>query len=125
MGQQQLLLIILGVIVVGIAISVGVAHFIGNNEQSNKDAITADLIGIAADAYHYRVRPISMGGGSQSYIGYLIPTKLAQNENGTYTLGTVGSATVQINGSSSINSAWVASCTVDDTGSTSVSFSGW
>lgn len=125
MGQQQLLLLILGVIIVGISIGVGVTSFIGNHEQSNKDAVTVKMIGIAADAYHYRIRPSTMGGGSHSYIGYAIPSKLAKDENGTYALGTVSVGTLQVSGTSSLNSAWIANCTVDDTGSTVVSYSGW
>ena len=37
MGQQQLLLIILGVIIVGIAIAVGLSLFSAQSIQSNKD----------------------------------------------------------------------------------------
>ncbi len=85
MGQQQLLLIILGVIVVGIAIAVGLNLFNAQSIQSNKDAIINDLNNIAAHAYQYRVRPSSMAGGAGSYVGYIIPLKLASNENAVYT----------------------------------------
>lgn len=84
MGQQQLLLIILGVIIVGIAIAVGLSLFGAQSIQSNKDAIINDLNNIAAHAYQYRVRPASMAGGAGSYAGYAIPTKMASNENATY-----------------------------------------
>ncbi|HUN66956.1 MAG TPA: hypothetical protein VMW43_12765 [Bacteroidota bacterium] len=125
MGQQQLLLLILGVIIVGISIGVGVTQFMGNHEQANRDAVTAKLIGIAADAYHYKLRPSAMGGGSQSYIGYAIPGKLTKDDNGLYTIGTVSTGTVQLMGTSALNTAWIATCTVDDTGTTVVSYSGW
>ena len=64
MGQQQLLLIILGVIIVGIAIAVGISMFSSSSVQSNKDAIINDLNNLAANAFQFRIRPITMGGGS-------------------------------------------------------------
>ena len=85
MGQQQLLLIILGVIIVGIAIAVGLSLFSAQSIQSNKDAIINDLNNIGAHAYQYRIRPASMAGGAGSYTGYTIPTKMATNANATYT----------------------------------------
>ncbi len=84
MGQQQLLLIILGVIIVGIAIAVGLSLFSAQSIQSNKDAIINDLNNIAAQAYQYKIRPSSMAGGNGSYTGYSIPTKMATNENANY-----------------------------------------
>ena len=85
MGQQQLLLIILGVIIVGIAIAVGLSLFSAQSIQSNKDAIINDLNNIAAQAYQYRIRPSSMAGGNGSYTGFSIPSKMASNANATYT----------------------------------------
>jgi type II secretory pathway pseudopilin PulG len=85
MGQQQLLLIILGVIIVGIAIAVGLSLFSAQSIQSNKDAIINDLNNIAAQAYQYRIRPSSMAGGNGSYTGFSIPQKMASNANAGYT----------------------------------------
>jgi hypothetical protein len=88
MGQQQLLLIILGVIIVGIAIAVGISMFSASSVQSNKDGLINDLNNLAADAYQFRIRPTTMAGGGGSYTGgngYSIPSKLATNENGTFT----------------------------------------
>lgn len=84
MGQQQLLLIILGVIIVGIAIAVGLSMFSAQSVQSNKDAIINDLNNLAANAYQFRIRPSSMGGGQGSYANYTIPSKMKTNANGTY-----------------------------------------
>ena len=77
MGQQQLLLIILGVIIVGIAIAVGISMFSSSSVQANKDALVNDLNNLAADAYQYKIRPSTMGGGAGSYAAYNVPTKLA------------------------------------------------
>jgi len=84
MGQQQLLLIILGVIIVGIAIAVGLSLFSAQSIQSNRDAIINDLNNLAAQAYQFRIRPTSMGGGQGDYTAFSIPTKMRTNENGTY-----------------------------------------
>ena len=84
MGQQQLLLIILGVIIVGIAIAVGLSLFTAQSIQSNRDAIINDLNNLAAQAYQYRIRPTSMGGGQGDYSSFVIPTKMKTNENATY-----------------------------------------
>jgi len=85
MGQQQLLLIILGVIIVGIAIAVGLSLFSAQSVQSNRDAIINDLNNLAAQAYQFRIRPSSMGGGQGDYTTFTIPTKMQTNQNGTYT----------------------------------------
>jgi hypothetical protein len=125
MGQQQLLLIVLGVIVVGIAVSVGVAQFGAHSTQANKDAVSASLIDLSADAYQYKIRPQTMGGGGGDYTDYAIPSKLSQDENGTYALGAIDATSVQFIGTSSINTDWVATCTMDDTGMTTFTFTGW
>jgi hypothetical protein len=85
MGQQQLLLIILGVIIVGIAIAVGLSLFSAQSVQSNRDAIINDLNNLAAQAYQFRIRPTSMGGGQGDYTTFAIPSKMKTNENATYT----------------------------------------
>ncbi len=126
MGQQQLLLIILGVIVVGIAIAVGISQFSAHSTQANKDGVTASLINLAANAYQYRIRPSTMGGGGNSYVGFVVPTKMASDDNGTYALsGTPTATEISFTGTSTINGAWIATCTVDSTGRTSLSFAGW
>ncbi|HLE32199.1 MAG TPA: hypothetical protein VJB38_06300 [Bacteroidota bacterium] len=93
MGQQQLLLIILGVIIVGIAIAVGLSMFTAQSVGANRDAIISDLTNLAASAYQYRIRPTTMGGGGGSYSGYAIAPSLVSNENGSYTVATAGTAT--------------------------------
>ena len=129
MGQQQLLLIILGVILVGIAIAVGIGLFGASSTQSNKDGVTQGLINVAADAYQFKVRPTSLGGGSNRYNGgggYTLPSKLKTDDNGTYGTGTVGAGTITITGTSAMNTLWVATCTEDDTGKTTMDYgSGW
>lgn len=91
MGQQQILLIVLSVILVGIAIAVGITMFQAQAEQSNLDAIYLDLNNAGAQAYQYRIRPVSMGGGGGSYVNFEIPAGMVDNENAEY--GIVTAAT--------------------------------
>ncbi len=90
MGQQQILLIVLSVILVGIAIAVGITMFQSQARQSNIDAILADLNNLGSMAYQYRIRPASMGGGDNSYVGFNtyftnLPAGMKANSNATYT----------------------------------------
>jgi hypothetical protein len=107
MGQQQLLLIIVGAIILGIAIAIGVSLFFSQNIESNRDAIVNDISAIAEDAYKFNIRPSFLGGGNGSYTGYTIPTKLSSNLNAVYTTPSVG-ATVTIKGqNASAPNQWV------------------
>jgi len=125
MGQQQLLLIILGVIIVGIAIAVGISQFGAHSTQANKDGVTSSVVNIAANAYQFKIRPTTMGGGGGSYSGYSIPSKMRTDDNGVYALSSAGATSAVVTGTSNINTAWVATCTADDTGKTSITYAGW
>lgn len=67
MGQQQLLLIVLSVIVVGIAIVVGVTMFNNNAKASNVDATVNDIMNYASRALQYSMKPEAMGGGGGDF----------------------------------------------------------
>ena len=87
MGQQQLLLIILGVIVVGIAVAVGITMFADNAVSANKDAVTNDLVNLASRAQQYYRRPTALGGGQGSFTTLTALSQLTakpSNANGTY-----------------------------------------
>lgn len=85
MGQQQLLLIVLGVIIVGIAVVVGINVFTAQNTNSNRDAVTSDLTTIAAQAQQYYKKPAALAGGGNSFTGFTIPANMQKNANGSYT----------------------------------------
>jgi hypothetical protein len=125
MGQQQLLLLILGVIIVGIAVAVGITQFGAQSTESNKDGVTSSLVNVAANAYQYKIRPTTLGGGSGSYSGYTIPSKMKFDDYGTYALSSAGATSAVITGTSKNNTAWVGTCTSDDTGRTSITYVGW
>jgi hypothetical protein len=124
MGQQQLLLIILGVIIVGIAIAVGISQFGAHSTQANKDGVTSSLVNIAANAYQFRIRPLTMGGGGGSYALYTIPQKMQGDDNGAYVYTTPGAATAVFTGTSRMDASLSAVCTVDSLGVTSLTYTG-
>jgi len=76
MGQQQLLLIVLGVIVVGIAVVVGINLFNANAEESAKDTIVSEGTNLGAMAQQYYKKPKALGGGGNKFTGFTIPAKL-------------------------------------------------
>lgn len=106
MGQQQLLLIILGVIVVGIAVAVGITMFQDNAVSANRDAVTNDLVNLASRAQQFYRRPTALGGGGNSFVGLPATaaglaklTSKSSNANGTYSVKTAGTTTsVVLNG---------------------------
>jgi hypothetical protein len=108
MGQQQLLLIILGVIIVGIAIAVGLSLFSAQSIESNRDALINDINNLNAHAYQYYIRPTSMGGGGGSFVGYTIPTKMASNDNATYVASGLTATTITFTGTSVAGNGTVA-----------------
>lgn len=85
MGQQQLLLILLGIVVVGIAIFVGITLFRSNAIEAKRANVTNELVNLAAMAQQYYQKPSSLGGGSRKFTGWSIPPELATTQNGHFT----------------------------------------
>jgi hypothetical protein len=126
MGQQQLLLIVLGVIIVGIAVVVGINLFNANAEEACKDGIVSDCTNLGSMAQQYYKKPASMGGGNNTFDGWDIPVNLAESVNGTY-VGPGAGQTFDIVGTP-INAEydWIVTTTVTPTTITSVgSGAGW
>jgi hypothetical protein len=78
--------------------------FAANSVQANKDAIINDINNIAANAYQFYIRPVSMAGGGSAYDmskgatkAYTIPARMATNDNATYSVATAPT-TVTITG---------------------------
>lgn len=85
MGQQQLLLILLGILVVGIAIFVGINLFRANAIETKRNNVVDELVTLATIAQQYYMKPLSWGGGSHKFIGWSIPSDLVTTANGHYT----------------------------------------
>ncbi len=66
MGQQQLLLLVLGIVIVGLAVVVGIQAFGENQKKANADALVNDGVRIASDAQAWALKPKAFGGGSEN-----------------------------------------------------------
>ncbi len=95
MGGQQLLLILLGVLIVGVAIAIGINVFSDNSTSHNRDAMTTEMLHLATRAQVYYRTPRSMNGGGNSFAGLDDIRLLIPNPNGinaSYTLTNEGTS---------------------------------
>ena len=84
MGQQQLLLIILGVILVGISVVVGINLFTANSIEQKRNQITSEGAQLASEAQlHYR-KTVSYGGGGRTFTGWTVPRQYQPSASGTF-----------------------------------------
>ncbi|MFQ5799129.1 MAG: hypothetical protein ACE5H0_10645 [Bacteroidota bacterium] len=84
MGQQQLLVIVLALIIVALAIVTGFWLFQDAAADANRQAVIIDLHHLASIARkHYRT-PVSLGGGGNTFQNFTVSPHLAENANGTY-----------------------------------------
>ena len=86
MGQQQLLLIVLAIIVIGVSVVVASQLFNASAEDSNKDSIITELTNLAVISMQYYDKPVTMAGGGRSFSNWQIPSQLDTSTNGTYTI---------------------------------------
>jgi hypothetical protein len=67
MGQQQLLLLVLGIVIVGLAVVAGINAFDENQQKSSEDALTNEAFRLASDAKAWYNKPTQYdGGGSEA-----------------------------------------------------------
>ncbi|NMB81017.1 MAG: hypothetical protein GYA14_04300 [Ignavibacteria bacterium] len=85
MGQQQLLLILLGILIVGVAIFVGINLFRANAIESKRANLTNELVNLASLAQQYYMKPKALGGGARTFTGWKIPEELVTTANGHFT----------------------------------------
>lgn len=88
MGQQQIFLILLVTVVVGIATIVAIFNFQETHNNSVYEAIQQDILQAQTQSIAYVKKAKTMGGGGGSYLGItrddvMLPV---QNENAAYSL---------------------------------------
>ncbi len=88
MGQQQLLLIVLGVIIVGIAIAVGISVFRSDSQNSNRTHLISDLERLASIAQEYYRKPSGMDGGARNFKGFALTAQDTGNADGSFMVRT-------------------------------------
>ena len=124
MGQQQLLLIILCIVLVLVAIAVGFLMFDVSGTDQNKNAIINDLSNIASLAQQHRLKTSTMGGGGGSFTGeseFEIPKILQRNGNATYEIANISETEVTFRAVSAINENNAIEVTINNEGE----FYGW
>ena len=100
MGTQQILLLILGTIIIGIMIAVAVVLFHDNAINSNRDALTNDLMDFASRSQQYYFNTASNGGGGNSFTNITMKrlTNNPANDNGSYSIVSVAAQEVVLDG---------------------------
>ena len=63
MGQQQLLLLVLGIVIVGLAVVAGIQAFAENQKKMNADGLANTAVRLAVEAQAWLRTPIMRGGG--------------------------------------------------------------
>jgi len=111
MGQQQLLLVILVTIIVGIATVVAINVFGQSAENANLDATRQDVLTIGAMAQGWILKPEALGGGGGDWqngstdvtmddLGFGYASMVA---DGTVTTGTAGTEYTNANATYSLS----------------------
>ncbi len=106
MGQQQILLLVLSVILVTAAVSAGIEMFTQQAFESHKDSVRSDLIYIASKCIEKYIRPTSFSGFGRNYrnplckIENVIPWNedgvVGKNHNAVYSLESTDNQQIKI-----------------------------
>ena len=62
-GQQQLMLLVLGIIIVGLAVVVGIQARDSSAKKANADYLLIEAVEIASSAQRWKMKPGQFGGG--------------------------------------------------------------
>jgi hypothetical protein len=102
MGQQQLLLLILVTIVVGISIRVGLRMVDDQNMQQNRDQLALQAQQIYALAEQYATKSQRQAGGAGTYTNFKLPKGMTQTVAGTFTATVSGTTGLTIIGTGNV-----------------------
>ena len=95
MGQQQLLLIVLGILIIGISIIIGISLFSASAVEAKRNNITNELVNLAALAQQHYRKPQTMGGGNRAFdnsrggVSWTIPPTLVTTGNGWFSIQSI------------------------------------
>ena len=122
MGQQQLFLVILCVVLVLTAIAVGFNMYRVSQNDQNKNAIINDLSNIASLAQQHRLRSAGTGGGGGTFSDlngnneFQIPDILRENGNARYEIKDISESEVTFRAISAINEKNAVEVTINNEG---------
>jgi hypothetical protein len=119
MGQSQMLIIAVSVLIIGIAILAGTGFFQSDDVEINKKAMVNDVNHIVLQARRYYSRPYALGGGNYTYNGFAIPQSFRSNLNGSYSAVALTPKVLQITGVSARDSTCTMVAQIDSYGKAS------
>ena len=102
MGQQQLLLTVLGVVIIGISIRVGFRAVDAQYMQQSRDQLISHMQVVYANAEAFATRTKNQGGGAGTYTGFRLPKNMSQLISGTFTATVSGTTSLTIVGTGKI-----------------------
>jgi len=102
MGQQQMLLLVLATIVVGISIRVGFRMVDSQNMQQNRDQLINQTQYIYAYAEQYATKSRGQAGGSGTYTNFTLPKNMTQSAAGTFIATVSGTSDLTIIGTGNV-----------------------
>ncbi len=82
MGSQQLLLIVVGIIVVGLVIYAGIDIAVSYYQSANRDQLISTMHDLGLMAQQHYKKAYEQGGGGGSYSGWDIPQELKKTSAG-------------------------------------------
>lgn len=82
MGSQQILLIIVGVIVIGLMVTSGIRLFSSYMETSNRDQLISTVYDLCVLAKQHAKKPREQGGGGGNFTGWTLPRQFRNTTAG-------------------------------------------
>ncbi len=98
MGQQQLLLIVLTIIISGLSIALGIVLFTENGVEQKRNEVINECAMLASEAQLYFRKPEALGGGGKSFSGWKIPNAYKVTEAGSFVVSSISNNEVKITG---------------------------
>lgn len=98
MGQQQLLLVVLSLILISIAIYIGIELFQANAIEQKRLGLISECSDLARIAHQYYLKPAQMGGGGNSFLNWQIPVDLRSTTNGNFEIESISNNQIVIIG---------------------------
>ncbi|MFA7287558.1 MAG: hypothetical protein WC055_01630 [Melioribacteraceae bacterium] len=84
MGTQQLLVIIVGTIAVGLMIAVGINIYNEYSIETSRNEIVSQLQNLCVMAQMHFKKPSETGGGGGSFSGFILPKQFKKTDYGTF-----------------------------------------
>ncbi len=84
MGTQQLLLIILATIAVGLMIAVGINIYTEYSANASRNEIVSQLQNLCVMAQMHYKKPSETGGGGGSFSGFILPQEYKKSDFGSF-----------------------------------------